>query len=964
MNQKVVYTLNPNGNLGCFPEGFVIDTDENGVFLSNCVKINKTNKSNFAALLDDTDEKLLNCCFQLEKETIVLKILQRNIHTWDDLLKKYFNGRETKGSDAAQVEYIKKYVTDYINSYTDSFFEHLGNKALYLPNGKFPFSWQQLRVELEIPDMFYCFDYDRDGLSYSIRLTSNNKTLNIKGGVLVSRNRARLLLKNSVYEFESYVDGTKLTPFFAKDAIKVPKISIEEYIKKVILPLVSTNRIIASGFEIVGLTEISNVVLRVKEVGVVQQTSLFGNETPQAGTQDIVFELIFRYDDFTFWAGQSGALSRFDLNNDLFIIYQVQRDEQAENQYIDELKKIGIDLNAKVKRLPYYEGVEWLNDNYKLIESAGIEIEYKKTISESRQFFMGDREINVELKQHNDWFDIHGKVRFGDYEVPFLLILTYIKHNKRAVLLPNGEYAQIPQAWFDEYYSLAELCVIENGKAKFAKHYIVLADKLAKNSRINLAMKDKMRHFLSGNTLNTYNLPQGFQGELRQYQQQGYNWLRLLDDLALGGCLADDMGLGKTIQTLCLLQYQKENNRGTNLLVVPTSLVYNWQQEAAKFTPALKLHVHVGNQRSKVKEEIGQPDVLLTSYAILRRDRKLFEQWNFNYIILDEAQAIKNPQSDISQVCLSLKADRHLTLTGTPIENSLSDLWSQVHFFNRNMLGSLNHFNKACKLPDKIELYKQLIKPFLLRRHKTEVLTDLPEKTIIVQNCEMSDEQKKFYRNIRNSYRDKFLENKDKNYKVNPVILLEGLLRLRQAANHPQLTDKEFQDSSGKFDVVCQMLNSVTAQGDKVLVFSSFVEHLKLYRSYLDEQNTKYCYLDGATQNRQEQVARFQDDDDYRVFLLSLKAGGTGLNLTRASYVFLLDPWWNPAAEAQAYDRAHRIGQTKSVFVYKFITTGSIEEKILKLQEQKLLLSDKMLENEENSIIEQLDVEAVMKLIE
>jgi SNF2 family DNA or RNA helicase len=256
-----------------------------------------------------------------------------------------------------------------------------------------------------------------------------------------------------------------------------------------------------------------------------------------------------------------------------------------------------------------------------------------------------------------------------------------------------------------------------------------------------------------------------------------------------------------------------------------------------------------------------------------------------------------------------------------------------------------------------------LLKPFLLRRNKSEVLTELPEKSIIVQWCDMTSEQQQFYRDIRNSYRDKFLESKNKNDKISPVILLEGLLRLRQTANHPLLTDKTYTDDSGKFETVCQMLDEVIAIGDKVLVFSSFVEHLKLYKNYLDSKQITYCYLDGATKDRKKEVERFQNDTDTQIFLLSLKAGGLGLNLTSASYVFLLDPWWNPAAEAQAFDRAHRMGQLNKVFVYKFISRNTIEEKIIKLQEEKLQLFDNMI-NSDNEILAHLNVNDVMKLIE
>jgi SNF2 family DNA or RNA helicase len=664
-----------------------------------------------------------------------------------------------------------------------------------------------------------------------------------------------------------------------------------------------------------------------------------------------------------FWAGQSGATTKVEMTDDSFTIYKVERDLGLEKLYVDAMKEVGLDLDAKVLKMPYNEGVEWLNDNYKAIELTGVEIKFKNRGGEAQRIFVGERNISIEVEEGCDWFDIKGRVKFGSFEMPFLRVLNYIKQNKHQMLLPNGEYVQIPQAWFEEYKTLIDLCKIEDGKAVIAKYHCVVADKLRRASKIKLSVKDNMRRLLEHKLNENFDLPLNFNGELRHYQQQGYNWLRLLDDLSLGGCLADDMGLGKTIQTLCLLQWMKEQNRGMNMLVVPTSLVYNWEQEAAKFTPELNIYVHTGNQRSRNPEEFKNIDILLTSYGILRRDKHILSAIPFNYVILDEAQAIKNPQSDITQVCLSLTARRFLTLTGTPLENSLSDLWSQVHFFNRNMLGSANHFLRLCKQPEKHELYRQLLKPFLLRRNKTEVLPDLPEKSIIIQLCDMSDEQQRFYRNIRNSYRDKFLENKDSEDMVKPMILLEGLLRLRQSANHPLLVEKEYTEDSGKFETVCQMLEEVIEQGNKVLVFSSFVEHLKLYRNYLNEKQIDYCYLDGSTNDRKSEVERFQHDDHVQIFLLSLKAGGVGLNLTRASYVFLLDPWWNPAAEAQAFDRAHRIGQKNKVFVYKFITRNTIEEKILKLQEEKLQLFDAMITSD-NEILKMLNIKEVMKLID
>ena len=959
MNQVIVYLLRNMGNLGCFPECVVVDTDDKGVFSAHFVKVSNQNINNYLHLFDETDRFLFDYCQKLDTEVIVSKIKDKNAKSWDAIVKKFFDNK----SLSSDRQYVRDYLLEYIEHNQNYFFEYLSEKQLFLPLGRFPFMWVRLSIEQEMPELLYCFDNQPDWIYYSLDVTCKNKQLDLKKGTLVSRKLARVLLKNKIYEFEEEVDGSKLIPFFSKDKVLVSQMNAEEYIRKVILPLVPTDRVIAMGFEIQSVSDMTNAVLRVREIAPIRQFSLFESEDIDASEKSIVFELVFEYQDFMFWAGQGGALTKVDVIGNSFVIYKAERDSGLENLYIDALKEAGLDLDAKVRKMPYTDGVEWLNENYKALESTGVEIKFEKRGGEAQRIFVGERSISIEVEEGRDWFDIKGRVKFGPYEIPFIRVLNYIKQNKHQMLLPNGEYVQIPTAWFEEYRALVDFSKIEDGKVVIARHHCVVADELMRNSKIKLSIKDNMRLLLEHKLDKNFDLPLSFNGELRHYQQQGYNWLRLLDDLSLGGCLADDMGLGKTIQTLCLLQWLKEQNRGICMLVVPTSLLYNWEQEAAKFTPQLNVHIHAGNQRSQNPDDFRNVDILLTSYGVLRRDKHVLSAIPFNYVILDEAQAIKNPQSDITQVCLSLKARRFLTLTGTPLENSLTDLWSQVHFFNRNMLGSANHFLRACKEPEKQELYRQLLKPFLLRRNKSEVLTDLPEKSIIVQWCDMTDEQQRFYRDIRNSYRDKFIENKDANDKVNPMILLEGLLRLRQSANHPLLADKEYADDSGKFDTVCQMLDEVIAQGDKVLLFSSFVEHLKLYRKYLDEKKIEYCYLDGSTKDRRGEVDRFQNDKKSQVFLLSLKAGGVGLNLTRASYVFLLDPWWNPAAEAQAFDRAHRIGQQNKVFVYKFISRNTIEEKILSLQAEKLQLFDTMI-NSNNQILKELDMSELLKLIE
>lgn len=958
-NQSLIYCIYPMDNLGCFPHCVVVDTDKDGNFSTQYVRLNEHNKSNYIHLFDGTDELLFQYCMKLEKNNIVSKINDRKIRDWEDVEKAYFRSKNL----TKEAQYIKTYLLGYIEINQRKFFENTGEKILCLQVGRFPFSWPKLRFEEELADLSYCFENEPNGINYTLDIRCKNKTLSLTDAILVSRKPARILLKNKIFEFEDEIEGQKLIPFFNKKSLNIPAHSKAEYIQKVILPVIPGNKVINKGFDIQIFTEISTTLLRVREIQPITQTSLFDDKKTTDLTQNnIVFELIFEYTKFLYRAGQNSTTTKIEMNNDTFTIYKAERDLNAESVYINAMKELGADLNAKVMTLPFNDGIEWLNRNYKSIEASGIDIKFEKKTGEQQALFSGERTLTLMFDEDKDWFNIRAKVMFGKYEIPFIRILNYIRQDKHQLTLPGGEYVIIPQAWFDEYKTLIDFCKTEDGKIVVAKHHCVLMNAFSNKSDIKISIKQNMNSLLSHDLKTSFDLPVNFNGILRHYQQEGYNWLRLLDELALGGCLADDMGLGKTIQTLFLLQWMKEQNRGISLLVVPTSLIYNWEQEAAKFTPQLRVHVHTGKQRSVQPEEFKDADILLTSYGVLRRDKHLLTGIQFNYAILDEAQAIKNPQSDTAQVCLTLKAKRFLTLTGTPIENSLSDLWSQVHFFNRNMLGNLNNFVRACKQPHKQELYRQLLKPFLLRRNKSEVITELPEKTIITQYCDMTEGQKIFYRNLRNSYRDKFLETREPDNKINPMLLLEGLLRLRQAANHPLLNDPDFADESGKFELVCQMLDELIARDSKVLIFSSFVEHLNLYKNYLEENNIQFSYLVGNTKDRKGEVERFQNNPDTKVFLLSLKAGGVGLNLTSAGYVFLLDPWWNPAAEAQAYDRAHRIGQKNKVFVYKFISRNTIEEKIIQLQEEKNRLFNSMI-NPDNELLKNLNINEVMQLL-
>jgi len=457
---------------------------------------------------------------------------------------------------------------------------------------------------------------------------------------------------------------------------------------------------------------------------------------------------------------------------------------------------------------------------------------------------------------------------------------------------------------------------------------------------------------------------------LRPYQKEGFYWLEHLRRMNFGGCLADDMGLGKTIQTITLLESiysQAEKIKKTSdfigqfsifdelastvpasLVVAPTSLLHNWQNELKKFAPDLKVYIYAGTKRikpKKIETLFNAYNVIITSYGMVRSDIEYLIHYPFHYLVLDESQYIKNPDSIIYHAIKKLSADHKLTLTGTPIENSLSDLWAQFNFINPGLLGNLSSFKNQYinKIKEKNkqaeESLLRLIQPFLLRRTKEEVTPELPPLSQEIVYCDMTEEQEKVYVAEKNSIRNQLLENKELFVKNN-LVALKSLMRLRLLSNHPALTYPEYAGDSGKFDQIILYFETIKESGHKVLIFSSFVKYLKLLAKSFDEKGWKYAMLIGQTSDREREINRFIEENEVNAFLISLKAGGTGLNLTVADYVFIIDPWWNPAAEMQALSRAHRIGQDKKVMVYRFISNDSIEEKILLLQNEKSQLSE------------------------
>jgi SNF2 family DNA or RNA helicase len=424
--------------------------------------------------------------------------------------------------------------------------------------------------------------------------------------------------------------------------------------------------------------------------------------------------------------------------------------------------------------------------------------------------------------------------------------------------------------------------------------------------------------------------------------------MRALAELGLGGCLADDMGLGKTVQVLALLLARKREER-PSLVVAPKSLIFNWREEAARFAPSLLVLDHTGVQREPPGAHFADYDVVLTTYGTLRRDIAALREVEFDYVILDEAQAIKNASSTAAKTARLLRAQHRLALSGTPIENHLGELWSLFEFLNPGMLGASAAFKRFLGARwvegEAMSALAKAVRPFVLRRTKKQVAKELPERVDQVLHCELEKPQRALYDELKAHYRTALLARARKvGVGRMTTHVLEALLRLRQAACHPGLIDRARVDEpSAKLDALLAQLESVVAEGHKALVFSQFTSLLAIVRARIEAKGLAFEYLDGQTRDRAACVERFQKDDACRVFLVSLKAGGVGLNLTAAEYVFLLDPWWNPAVEAQAIDRAHRIGQRKAVFAYRLIAKDTVEERVLDLQRQKRALVEGVL---------------------
>lgn len=848
------------------------------------------------------------------------------------------------------------------------------------------------------------FRREETGMNYFVTIKHRGEKVYFcdpESEMLISQ-PAWLLTPNQLLFFSSNVEGKKIKPFLKKKFIHIDPHQEELYMQKFVGPLLENHDVFALGFEIVVDHLEAKPVLKLN---------------PSMEFPHLI--LYMKYGDWEFpYHVNKKANVRLVKENETYTFHRIKRLYSVEKEKIASLKELGLmqsdgslfTLQNDVS--PSTHIIAWINENRELLERSGFEIQQEEGLT---QYYLGSIQLLVTIKKGIDWFNVHAIVKFDGFEIPFIRLRKHILENRREYVLPDGKVVVLPDEWFSQFAQIVNLADVQGEAYRIRNIHVSLLSDLDEYLKEAPQLPDWTAAFSHSN-IPKLPLPDGLVGELRNYQMDGFRWIHFMQQHRFGALLADDMGLGKTIQTLAHLQllsntlWEKKVGRanpaktrnknddseldslghtslalkeikntfptkltpGPILIVAPKSLLYNWISETAKFCPKLKTALYFGLGRQKIIQNFGALDLVVMSYGTMRNDMDLLKGFLFNCVVLDESQAIKNPSSQTSRALLKIQSRHKIALTGTPIENTLLDIWSQMNFLNPGLLGSYTYFEKQFIRPiekgvnsKKTEELRKLIDPFVLRRTKKQVMKELPPKIEKVHFCEMSVEQGDLYESVKSQYRNEILSHvSELGISKSRLKIFNGLMHLRQIALNPLLKDADFDGSSGKDDEIMRMLLRALANGHKVLFFSQFVGYLKIFEELFEQQEIDYCYLDGSMdeKERQIQIDLFQNNETKRVFLLSLRAGNTGLNLTAADYVFLADPWWNPFTMKQAEDRAHRIGQDKPVFSYKFITKNTIEEKILELQKKKSALAESIIPDEE-SVLSNLNIEELEDLL-
>lgn len=986
---EVVFTFVRHAHLGVLVEANAVQLLENGNPSLTYQRIREKTADYFG--LNPEQKRVVEIIERFESEAIMKQFYKgtRKIKPADFFLKHFDEDTKKQVLAIIETELLKviKEVKNYPMYWAGKTGEPMGTKIEFYNEPSTP---------------LFHFRRDETGMNYFVTIKHRGEKVHFcdpESELLIAQ-PAWLLTPNRLLFFGANVEGKKIKPFLRKPFIHIDPHQEAAYMQKFVGPLLENHDVYALGFDI--------VTDQLEVQPLLKLTSAW--ESPH-------LVLYMKYGNWVFPYHVNKKVNvRLEEKEGTYTFHRIKRLYSVEKQKIETLKELGLSqTNGSLFTLDSQDFdaldiVSWVNENQNTLERAGFEIQQEDGAT---QYYLGSIQLLVTVKNGIDWFDVHAVVKLEGFEIPFIKLRKNILEKRREYVLPNGKVVILPAEWFTQFAQIVNLADVHDEAYRVRNiHVSLLADL---DEYLNEAPPTPdWTEVLHRGAIPTVDIPSQFQGELRNYQLEGYSWIRFMQQNRFGALLADDMGLGKTIQTLAQLQhlaleYQKEKaqqplsavaggestaeiteivnaplasdgkplppeamHNGPILIIAPKSLLYNWMSESAKFCPALKTALYSGLNRQKMVSTFGKLDLVVMSYGTMRNDVEVLRNYRFNCIVLDESQAIKNPSSQTSRALLKLQSRSRIALTGTPIENTLLDIWSQMNFLNPGLLGSYTYFEKQFirpiekgANPQKTEELRKLIDPFVLRRTKKQVMKELPPKIEKVHFCEMSAEQAELYESVKNQYRNEILNHvTELGISKSRLKIFNGLMHLRQIALNPTLKDVNYEGGSGKDDEIMRMLLRAVSNGHKVLFFSQFVGYLKVFEDMFEQQGVEYCYLDGSMdeKERQAQIDLFQNDDKKRVFLLSLRAGNSGLNLTAADYVFLADPWWNPFTMKQAEDRAHRIGQDKPVFSYKFITKDTIEEKILALQAKKAALAESVIPDED-SILSSLNLEELEDLL-
>jgi superfamily II DNA or RNA helicase len=748
-----------------------------------------------------------------------------------------------------------------------------------------------------------------------------------------------LLYNNYLYPWDKAEDYEVIGSFLKEGKVVISKDDWPQYLNKTLLPLA---RQYAVEFDKSLIHEIKDGEPEVKVL--LQEKGDY-----------LLFVPVFSYKGYETRVNDKDIIT-LPVDDKIMIVH---RNRPVELQFLRKLENlhsnfIRPDGNASL----VLKGADVLRNNWFFLfvdamKEMDVPVEGFEVLKNFR-FNTAKPRTRIQISNGVDWFDANVKVIFGDQEVNVAEIKRALSNKQQFVQLNDGTLGILPEEWLKKYSLLFRVGEGKVNNLRLSKYHLSIIDELYDSrdeAEVMIQLEEKYNRLRSFHRIKEVDPPAALEHILRPYQVAGYHWLNYLSEVGWGGILADDMGLGKTVQALSYLQrFREEYGRLTALVVCPTTLMFNWENEIKKFTPSLTYHIHHGGDRTRDKKLFQTVDIVITTYGTLRSDIKMLLEINFDYVVLDESQAIKNPQSKVTKAASLLNAKNRLCLSGTPLQNNTFDIFAQMNFLNPGMLGSMEFFRNEFATPidkfgeqERKDHLRKLLYPFILRRTKEQVAKDLPDKTETILFCEMEEEQRKIYEAYRVDYRNKILGViSEQGIEKSQLTILQGLMKLRQICDSPAIMNEpeKYPNVSIKLEELGrEIIENIS--NHKALIFSQFLGMLALIKAKLVELSIPFEYFDGSTsaQDREKAIQNFQNDDSIRVFLISLKAGGVGLNLTAADYVYIVDPWWNPAVEQQAIDRTHRIGQTKNIFAYRMICKDTIEDKIIQLQERKRSLA-------------------------